>query len=119
MAIDYQSSTDKWVKCISSSGTIRAVAVSTTDISNHLGSRHKLSPAGKKALAESLIAGLILSSYCKSGEKVNLNIIRSFLVYFICNGIYLLKYYFEKSHLTSVQESSVVISVLYSGILLK
>jgi molecular chaperone Hsp33 len=74
MAIDYQSSTDKWVKCISSSGTIRAVAVSTTDISNHLGSRHKLSPAGKKALAESLIAGLILSSYCKSGEKVNLNI---------------------------------------------
>ncbi len=74
MAIDYQSSTDKWVKCISSSGTIRAVAVSTTDISNHLGSRHKLSPAGKKALAESLIAGLILSSYCKAGEKVNLNI---------------------------------------------
>ena len=36
--------------------------------------RHQTSPEGSRALAEGVIASLILSSYCKSGEKVNLNI---------------------------------------------
>jgi molecular chaperone Hsp33 len=74
MAIDYQSKSDKWVKCISNTGTIRAVAVTATDITNQLASRHQTSEAGTKALAESIVAGLILASYCKNGEKVNLNI---------------------------------------------
>ncbi len=74
MAIAFQSATDKWVKCLSGTGTIRAVAVSATEISNHLADRHNLTPTGRKALAEAIVAGLILSSYCKSGEKVNLNI---------------------------------------------
>jgi molecular chaperone Hsp33 len=74
MSISHVSETDKWVKCISGTGTIRAVAVSATDLSNRLADRHGLSLSGRKALAESLVAGLILSSYCKSGEKVNLNI---------------------------------------------
>jgi molecular chaperone Hsp33 len=74
MAIEFHSTSDKWVKCISGTGTIRAVAVSASEIANHLADRHDLSPAGRKALAEAIIAALILSSYCKTGEKVNLNI---------------------------------------------
>lgn len=74
MSIEYRSLQDKWVKCISNSGTIRAVAITATDISNKLASRHKTTEVGSKALAEGIIAGLLLSSYCKNDEKVNLNI---------------------------------------------
>jgi molecular chaperone Hsp33 len=74
MAIETNFKSDKWVKCISGSGTIRAVAITATEVSSLLSGRHALTPAGSKALAESIIAGLILSSYCKSGEKINLNI---------------------------------------------
>jgi len=74
MSIEHRSKTDKWVKCISLTGTIRAVAIDATETVNLLAKRHKLSEAGTIALSEGVIAGLILSSYCKSGEKVNLNI---------------------------------------------
>jgi molecular chaperone Hsp33 len=74
MAIQKTFENDKWVKAISSTGTIRAVAVTATELSQTLSARHELGPTGTKALAESLIAGLILSSYCKAEEKVNLNI---------------------------------------------
>jgi molecular chaperone Hsp33 len=73
MAIEYKSKTDKWVKCISSSGTIRAVAISASETLNLLAKRHQLSEAGTVALSEVAIAGLILASYSK-GEKINLNI---------------------------------------------
>jgi molecular chaperone Hsp33 len=74
MAFEFTSQTDQWVKCISSSGTIRAIAISATEIANQMQLRHNTSPAATIALTESVIAGLILSSYCKNGEKVNLNI---------------------------------------------
>ncbi len=75
MPVHYQSATDKWVKCISASGTIRAIAVQATDICKFLTQKHSIeTPTGRIALSESMIAALILSSYCKSGEKVNLNI---------------------------------------------
>ena len=74
MAVDYLSPQDKWVKCISTSGTIRAVAITATDIAQKLADRHHNTEPGTIALAESVIAALLLSSYCKSGEKVNLNI---------------------------------------------
>ncbi len=74
MSIEYQSKTDKWVKCISTSGTIRAVAIRATDTAQFIADRHELSEIGTIAFSEALIASLILSSYCKSGEKVNLNI---------------------------------------------
>jgi molecular chaperone Hsp33 len=74
MAIVYQSEKDKWVKAISSSGTIRAVAISATDSLNFLKKRHTTSEAGTIALSEAVIAGLLLSSYSKGEEKINLNI---------------------------------------------
>jgi molecular chaperone Hsp33 len=74
MSIAFKSEKDKWVKCISSSGTIRAIAISATEIVNVMAKRHALSEIATIALAEATISGLILSSYCKDGEKVNLNI---------------------------------------------
>ncbi|MBS1960381.1 MAG: Hsp33 family molecular chaperone HslO [Bdellovibrionales bacterium] len=74
MPFEFKSSVDKWVKCISSTGTIRAVAISATEIANQMRLRHEASPASTVALTEATIAGLILSSYCKTGEKINLNI---------------------------------------------
>ncbi len=74
MSVEFKSPSDKWVKCISSSGTIRAVAIRANETANFMAKRHQLNEIGTKAFTESLIAGLILSSYCKSGEKVNLNI---------------------------------------------
>lgn len=74
MSIEFVSKQDKWVKCISSSGTIRAIAITATDIAQFASERHQIGETGQKALAECLIASLLLSSYCKSGERVNLNI---------------------------------------------
>lgn len=74
MSIHFQSQQDQWTKCISTSGTVRAVAVTLTESAQYLAQRHALSPLGVKALAESMIAGLLLSSYGKSGEKTNLNL---------------------------------------------
>lgn len=74
MAVLYQSPQDKWVKCISNSGTIRAVAVTVTDTVKKITERHSTSPSGTKALSEATIAGLLLATYCKAQEKVNLNI---------------------------------------------
>jgi molecular chaperone Hsp33 len=74
MAFEFTSKSDKWVKCISNSGTIRAIAIDAPEIANQMKMRHQTSPAATVALAESVIAGLILSSYCKTGEKINLNI---------------------------------------------
>lgn len=74
MAIEFQPQQDKWVKCISNTGTIRAVAVNATEVTNYLCQRHKTGLAGTKSLSEGVIASLLLSSYCKDQEKINLNI---------------------------------------------
>ena len=74
MSFEFTSTTDKWVKCISSSGTIRAVAISAVEVANQMRMRHRTTLAGTVAMTEATIAGLILSSYCKGGEKINLNI---------------------------------------------
>ena len=72
--LEYQSQQDKWVKCISNSGTIRAVAINATEITNFLAQRHQTALAGTKSLSEGIIASLLLSSYSKDEEKINLNI---------------------------------------------
>lgn len=74
MPVEFLSAHDKWVKCISSSGTIRAVAINATETTNFLAQRHKTNLAGTKSISEGILASLLLSSYCKDEEKVNLNI---------------------------------------------
>jgi molecular chaperone Hsp33 len=65
---------DSWTKCISSSGTIRGVAIQATEICKELSDIHKLSGNSAKALSEALMSGLMVGSFCKPGERVNLNI---------------------------------------------
>jgi len=65
---------DIWQKCISKSGTLRGVAISCNDLARALGDVHHLVGEPAQAFGESLVAGFILSSYCKAGERMNLNI---------------------------------------------
>lgn len=65
---------DLCLKSISQSGTIRGVSITATEIVKDLAARHKLQEAEAKALGEAAIAGLLLASYCKPGERMNLNI---------------------------------------------
>jgi redox-regulated HSP33 family molecular chaperone len=64
----------RWIKCISTQGNIRGVAIQATDLVRELASLHGLHGAGAQGLGEALIAGILLGSYCKSGERVNLNV---------------------------------------------
>ncbi len=74
MSITVTTKADQWTKCISSNGTIRAVAVSAIEASNILSDRHKLTGDGQHALSECVVGALLLASYCKGEEKINLNI---------------------------------------------
>jgi molecular chaperone Hsp33 len=65
---------DLWQKCISNSGTIRGVAVRCTDLARELSKVHGLRGEHSRAFGESLVAGFLLASYCKAGERMNLNI---------------------------------------------
>lgn len=68
------SPTDLWQKCISKSGTLRGVAVRCTDVAKDLAELHALRGDSAQAFAETLVAGFLLASYCKVGERMNLNL---------------------------------------------
>ena len=65
---------DVWQKCISRTGTIRGVAIRCTDLARALSETHKLVGEDSQSFGEALVGGFILSSYCKAGERMNLNI---------------------------------------------
>jgi molecular chaperone Hsp33 len=65
---------DLWQKCISKTGTLRGVAIRCTDLARDLCATHGLLGEHARAFGESLVAGFLLSSYCKAGERMNLNI---------------------------------------------
>ncbi|MBS1963067.1 MAG: Hsp33 family molecular chaperone HslO [Bdellovibrionales bacterium] len=65
---------DLWQKCISNSGTLRGVAISCSELARELATVHQLSGEPAQAFGEALVAGFILASYCKAGERMNLNI---------------------------------------------
>jgi molecular chaperone Hsp33 len=65
---------DIWQKCISSSGTVRGIAIQCTEIAQTLSKTHGLTGEYSRAFGETLVAGFILASYCKIGERTNLNI---------------------------------------------
>src|SRR5262245_27983615 len=67
-------SSDRWVKCISTHGNLRGVAIQAAGLVQEIGDRHKLGDTGMQALGESVLGALLLASYCKDGERVNLNI---------------------------------------------
>ena len=67
-------STSRWVKCLSGDGSFRGVVIQATDLVQYMASLHGLEGPAAVALGEATIAALMVASYCKSGEKLNLNI---------------------------------------------
>ena len=65
---------DKWIKCIATHGNLRGVAIQATGLVASIAERHGQSGEVVRGLGEAIIAGLLLGSYCKQGDRVNLNI---------------------------------------------
>lgn len=64
----------RWTKVILQSGGIRGVGVQLTDVVVEACKRQKRTGREAKALGEALLAGVFLSSSCKSGEVINLTL---------------------------------------------
>ena len=69
-----QSIPSRWVKCISTHGRIRGVAIQATSLAQETCVRHKLHGDAARGMGEALMGSLLIASYCKEGERVNLNI---------------------------------------------
>ena len=65
---------DRWMKCISTHGNIRGVAVQATDLIQKMADRHHLKGAAVQGFGEAIIGALLVASYCKQGQRINLNI---------------------------------------------
>ncbi|MBC7690813.1 MAG: Hsp33 family molecular chaperone HslO [Methylotenera sp.] len=65
---------DRWIKCISTHGNIRGVAIQATELVKSVAKLHGLGPTGAKGMGEVIIGGLLIASNCKTGERINLNI---------------------------------------------
>lgn len=64
-----------WVKALMTSGTVRGIAIDATDLVEKAVTRHRLKDdKAIQSYGESILATLLLASYCKKGEHVNLNI---------------------------------------------
>src|SRR5688500_2838718 len=68
------ASGSRWNKFISKSGTIRAVTIEATSLIEDIAQRHSLSPELTQGLGEAVLAGLLLASSRKGGERINLSI---------------------------------------------
>lgn len=64
----------RWIKILSTDGHIRAVAVQATELVRDLVARHGLRGVHAQALGEAAVGGVLLASYCKGGQRINLNI---------------------------------------------
>lgn len=63
-----------WVKAISTDGNLRVVAISAQEIVTEIAALHQQTGLHAVGLGESLLGGLLLASYCKQGERINLNV---------------------------------------------
>ncbi len=69
-----EASSDRWMKCISTQGNIRGVAIQATELIQLMAERHQLKGQMIQGLGEAVIGSLLVASYCKAGQRVNLNI---------------------------------------------
>jgi molecular chaperone Hsp33 len=68
---------DRWIRCIANGGNFIATAISGTHLVREARKRHAEtmhSALETKCLGETLIAGLLLASTCKKGERVSLSV---------------------------------------------
>lgn len=64
----------QWIKCIATHGNIRGVALEATELVQQVVEMHQVKGDVAQALGESIVGALMIASYCKAGERVNLNI---------------------------------------------
>ncbi|MCM2277107.1 MAG: Hsp33 family molecular chaperone HslO [Oligoflexia bacterium] len=65
----------RWVKCISAQGNVRGVAIQATELIQSMADTHQIrSDSGMRSLGEAVMGALLIASYCKNKERVNLNI---------------------------------------------
>lgn len=69
-----QDNESTWVKCLSQSGSIRAIGIHVSPIVSALARPHKYDGPLMSRFGEAVTSALLLASYCKPGERVNLNI---------------------------------------------
>lgn len=65
---------DRWLKCISTNGNLRGVAIQATELIQSMASMHQLHGLSAQALGEAVMGALLIGSYCKNQERVNLNV---------------------------------------------
>jgi molecular chaperone Hsp33 len=66
---------NKWIKCISTHGNIRGVAIQAAGLINEIAQAHEIrEDEHVRALGEAVMGALLVASYCKGNERINLNI---------------------------------------------
>lgn len=63
----------RFTKCISADSSLRAVIVQAKGLPAYLSTLHQIKGQIADAMTEASFAGLLIASYLKSGERVNLN----------------------------------------------
>ena len=71
---DVHATDNRWVKCISTEGNLRGIAIQATGLVKDLAALHGLKGAAAQGMGEAILGALLLSSHCKVGERINLNI---------------------------------------------
>ena len=64
----------RWIKCISLGGNVRGVAIQGTNLCREIVKMHDQRGSAAKGLSEAILGSLLIASYCKGEERVNLNI---------------------------------------------
>jgi molecular chaperone Hsp33 len=67
-------SLDRWLKCISANGNLRGVAIQATQLIQSMAAMHKIEGSAAQALGEAVMGAMLIGSYCKNQERVNLNV---------------------------------------------
>jgi molecular chaperone Hsp33 len=65
---------DRWVKIISTHGNIRGIAIQATHLIDQVVRLHGVSGKSAEGFGEAILGALLVASYCKPGERANLNI---------------------------------------------
>src|SRR5688572_14110779 len=64
----------RWIKCIKKDGNLRAVVIQASDLAAWMARLHGLEGPHAQGLGEAALGGLLVATFCKDGERVNLQI---------------------------------------------
>lgn len=65
---------DQWVKTLVTGSPIRAVGVQATGLVQEINRRHGYNEEESKLMGEAVLGAILIASYCKQGEHVNLSV---------------------------------------------